>query len=90
MKKNAGVIALLGGGEWTEPCRALDSRLLHLAESDEVLVVPTAAAFEHAHAQTRLRKPARRHGTAETCADHNGVVFRLHHGLRPVFDLRVL
>lgn len=47
MKKSAGAIALLGGGEWTEPCRALDSRLLHLAESDEVLIVPTAAAFEN-------------------------------------------
>jgi cyanophycinase len=46
-KKSTGSIALLGGGEWTEPCRALDSHLLHLAESDEVLVVPTAAAFEH-------------------------------------------
>ena len=46
MKKDAGVLALLGGGEWTEPCRALDSRLLHLAESDEVLILPTAAAFE--------------------------------------------
>ena len=45
--KSTGSIALLGGGEWTEPCRALDSRLLHLAESDEVLIVPTAAAFEH-------------------------------------------
>src|SRR5947207_8753772 len=47
VKKSGGPIALLGGGEWTEPCRALDSRLLHLAESDEVLVVPTAAAFEN-------------------------------------------
>jgi cyanophycinase len=47
MKKSNGSLALLGGGEWTEPCRALDSHLLHLAESDEVLVVPTAAAFEH-------------------------------------------
>jgi cyanophycinase len=47
VKKNAGPIALLGGGEWTESCRALDSRLLQLAESDEVLIVPTAAAFEH-------------------------------------------
>ena len=47
MKKAAGAIALLGGGEWTEPCRALDSRLLHLAESDDVLIVPTAAAFEN-------------------------------------------
>ncbi len=47
MKKSTGSIALLGGGEWTEPCRALDSHLLHLAESDEVLILPTAAAFEH-------------------------------------------
>ena len=49
MKKAAGAIALLGGGEWTEPCRALDSRLLHLAETDDVLIVPTAAAFEDPH-----------------------------------------
>lgn len=47
MKRSSGAIALLGGGEWTEPYRGLDSRLLHLAESDEVLVLPTAAAFEH-------------------------------------------
>jgi cyanophycinase len=47
MKKSNGTLALLGGGEWTELCRALDSHLLHLAESDEVLVLPTAAAFEH-------------------------------------------
>ena len=47
MKRPTGTIALLGGGEWTEPCRALDSRLLHLAASDDVLIVPTAAAFEH-------------------------------------------
>jgi cyanophycinase len=46
VKKAPGAIALLGGGEWTEPCRALDSRLLHLSGSDDVLVVPTAAAFE--------------------------------------------
>ncbi len=47
MKKSTGSIALVGGGEWTEPCRALDSHLLHLAESDEVLILPSAAAFEH-------------------------------------------
>ena len=41
MKKSTGAIALLGGGEWTEPCRGLDSHLLHLAESDEVLILPT-------------------------------------------------
>jgi len=46
VKKAAGPIALLGGGEWTEWCRGLDSRLLHLAETDDVLIVPTAAAFE--------------------------------------------
>jgi cyanophycinase len=46
VKKATGAIALLGGGEWTEPCRALDSRLLHLSDTDEVLIVPTAAAFE--------------------------------------------
>ncbi|MDQ1480387.1 MAG: cyanophycinase [Actinomycetota bacterium] len=47
MKKTSGAIALLGGGEWTEACRALVSRLVHLADSDEVLIVPTAAAFEN-------------------------------------------
>ena len=47
MKKGTGSIALLGGGEWTEPCRGLDSHLLHLAQTDDVLIVPTAAAFEH-------------------------------------------
>jgi len=47
MKKSIGSIALVGGGEWTEPCRALDSHLLRLAESDEVLILPSAAAFEH-------------------------------------------
>jgi cyanophycinase len=46
VKKTTGAIALLGGSAWTEPCRALDSRLLHLSESDEVLILPTAAAFE--------------------------------------------
>jgi cyanophycinase len=40
-------LALLGGGEWTPPCRALDERLLQLANGSEVLVVPTASAFEH-------------------------------------------
>jgi len=47
MKRPTGSIALVGGGEWTEPCRVLDSRLLHLADTDEVLIVATAAAFEH-------------------------------------------
>jgi cyanophycinase len=42
-----GTIALIGGGEWQEPCRALDKMLLEAAGSDEVVVLPAAAAFEH-------------------------------------------
>jgi len=45
--KPAGTVALLGGDEWTEPCRPIDARLLELARTDEVVVLPTAAAFEH-------------------------------------------
>jgi cyanophycinase len=47
VNKARGALALVGGGEWTLPCRPLDTRLLELAGTDEVLVVPTAAAFEH-------------------------------------------
>ncbi len=46
MARTAGTLALVGGGEWTEPCRAIDTRLLEAAGTDEVIVVPTAAAFE--------------------------------------------
>jgi cyanophycinase len=45
--KQAGTLALVGGGEWTEPCRPLDTRLLERAGGGEVVVLPTAAAFEH-------------------------------------------
>jgi cyanophycinase len=45
--KGSGTVALVGGDEWTEPCTAFDARLLELAGTDEVLVLPTAAAFEH-------------------------------------------
>jgi cyanophycinase len=44
---HSGTVALVGGDEWTEPCAAFDRRLLELAGTDEVLVLPTAAAFEH-------------------------------------------
>jgi cyanophycinase len=47
VKKPAGTLALIGGGAWTPPLRELDERLLALAAVKEVLVVPTAAAFEH-------------------------------------------
>jgi cyanophycinase len=45
--KTSGTLALLGGGEWTEPCRELDTQLLARASGETVVVLPTAAAFEH-------------------------------------------
>jgi cyanophycinase len=46
MNPTAGVLALVGGGEWTEGC-SFDAELLAAAKTDEVLVLPTAAAYEH-------------------------------------------
>lgn len=46
-RKPRGTLALLGGGEFTEACAPLDRDLLAAAGTDEVLVLPTAAAFEH-------------------------------------------
>lgn len=46
-KKVRGTLALIGGGEWTEGCRELDAELLAASGGEEVVVVPTAAAFEH-------------------------------------------
>jgi cyanophycinase len=42
-----GTLALVGGAEWREGCRKFDSALLEVAGCDEVLVLPTAAAFEN-------------------------------------------
>lgn len=42
-----GTLALIGGGEWREGCRKFDAALLEAAGCDEVLVLPTAAAFEN-------------------------------------------
>ena len=47
MTKTGGTVALVGGDEWTEPCTVFDARLLELAQTDEILVLPAAAAFEH-------------------------------------------
>ena len=47
MTRPTGTVALVGGDEWTEPCAVFDRRLLELAGTDEVFVLPTAAAFEH-------------------------------------------
>lgn len=41
-----GTIALVGGGEWREGC-GFDAELLDAAGGAEVLVLPTAAAYEH-------------------------------------------
>jgi cyanophycinase len=43
----AGTLALVGGGEWGPGARDFDTELLSRSGSGEVLVLPTAAAFEH-------------------------------------------
>lgn len=43
----AGTLALVGGGEWRDGTRDLDARLLETSGAEEVIVLPTAAAFEH-------------------------------------------
>lgn len=42
----AGLLALVGGGEWREGC-TFDRELLAASGADEVVVLPTAAAYEH-------------------------------------------
>jgi cyanophycinase len=46
MAEETGVLALVGGAEWQEGCRKFDAGLLEAAGTEEVLVLPTAAAFE--------------------------------------------
>ena len=41
-----GVLAFVGGGEWQEGC-SFDAELLEASGGKEVLVLPTAAAYEH-------------------------------------------
>ncbi len=41
-----GTLALVGGGEWREGC-TFDAELLEASGADEVLVLPTGAAYEH-------------------------------------------
>jgi cyanophycinase len=47
-RRNAGWFVLIGGGEWQAGGRDLDAMLLEVSGAEEVVVLPTAAAFEHA------------------------------------------
>jgi cyanophycinase len=42
-----GMLALVGGAEWREGCKVFDAELLAASGGTEVLVLPTAAAYEH-------------------------------------------
>ena len=44
--EHPGPVALVGGGEWQPGC-SFDAELLAASGSDEVVVLPTAAAYEH-------------------------------------------
>lgn len=50
MVRTPGVLALVGGGEWQAGC-TFDAGLLAASGSDKVLVLPTAAAYEHPERQ---------------------------------------
>ncbi|HEY8546473.1 MAG TPA: Type 1 glutamine amidotransferase-like domain-containing protein [Acidimicrobiales bacterium] len=41
-----GSLALVGGGEWSDGC-SFDAELLAASGADEVVVLPTGAAYEH-------------------------------------------
>jgi len=43
----SGWLALVGGAEWSDDCRGFDAQLLEASGGTEVLVLPTAAAYEH-------------------------------------------
>jgi cyanophycinase len=47
LHEGSGTLALIGGGEWHDGCRDFDAELLARAGGGEVVVLPTAAAFEH-------------------------------------------
>jgi cyanophycinase len=47
-KKTAGTLALVGGGEWSGACAGFDAALLAASGGTDVVVLPTAAAYEHA------------------------------------------
>jgi len=46
-RSTAGSLALVGGGEWEPAAREFDAELLARSGGREVVVLPTAAAYEH-------------------------------------------
>ncbi|MEY2477928.1 MAG: cyanophycinase [Actinomycetota bacterium] len=42
-----GPLALVGGGEFAEPCSSFDKALIEQSGATDVLVLPTGAAYEH-------------------------------------------
>jgi len=48
-----GVLALVGGGEWTPGC-SFDTELLAASGGTDVVVLPTAGAYEHPERQVLL------------------------------------
>jgi cyanophycinase len=50
MERTRGTLALVGGGEWDEGC-TFDAGFLAESGTDQVLVLPTAAAYEHPERQ---------------------------------------
>jgi len=42
-----GTLALIGGGEWGEHHQALDRRLIEISGGAEIVILPTAASYEH-------------------------------------------
>jgi cyanophycinase len=59
-----GTIALVGGGAFTPAAELVDRRLLELSGAEEVVVLPTADAFEH---------PERAVASAVACYEGLGV-----------------
>lgn len=45
--RRGGTLALLGGGEWHDGYRDLDTELIAASGAKEVVVIPAAAAYEH-------------------------------------------
>jgi cyanophycinase len=45
-RRGSGSLAFVGGGEWQDGCREFDAELVAASGADQVVVLPTAAAFE--------------------------------------------